>query len=323
MPGFEAAFLARLRDRILPDTMATEGLEAFVQGFRAEARDTSSLGLSVWRDWDSILRATEGHPDRPERNAPVSDLLDRIRIDHYELVDDAPRGLLSLDGAVIGVVDGTVLPNAEGAAFEMIRASRGVVEKLGVIGFHAGRRMAGRRSQIAVLAVWRDRAALRRFARQRDGALIDPRFTSLMEEWSFRTFGCLAPGRSLMPAAGAAVLLADDDGRYIEASAGVERVLGIPGELLIGRSISDLIPRDERVRQAELWRSFRETSEQEGSITLERPDGSRVEVRYRAATDVPEAGMHASVLSLPSDEPDVASVAGIVADAFLMYSQVA
>ena len=79
--------------------------------------------------------------------------------------------------------------------------------------------------------------------------------------------------------------------------AGVETVLGVPGVMLIGRSLADLTPPENRNEVAAAWEAFLASGHQEGSIELLRPDGRRVHVDFRARANTPEPGVHASILA--------------------------
>lgn len=142
-----------------------------------------------------------------------------------------------------------------------------------------------------------------------------PEFVDLVDAWKFETYDSLGPSRLFLSSAGPAVLLADDEGRYIDASPGIERVFGLPGEFMLGRRVWDFTPQPDLAAGRELWRAFIASGEQAGEYELARPDGTRVPVRYRARANCPEPGTHASVLSLLDEEPDPRPVPDIVAEA--------
>jgi PAS domain-containing protein len=206
--------------------------------------------------------------------------------------------------------------NAESAVHDMIRAVRPEVEAAGVIGLHVGRRVTGSTSELVVLALWRDRASLRRFAEGRSRGLLDPGFIAQLSRWSFETYDCLSPERLLVPPSGPAVLLVNDERRYVDASSGIEAILGIPGEFLLHRTIDELMPPEDQLAIDAAWASFLAAGAQDGEADLIRPDGVRIHVLYRARAGYPEPGLHASVLSLPGMPLDPRPVDQIVAEAF-------
>jgi PAS domain-containing protein len=238
-PGAESEVLRRLRTETVPEILTFDGLHAFTSGFRHEAGRTEHLALSTWADLAAI-EALSGSLEQSVVSTRQDDILENVRVDHFELVEPDDGAVVSLDGPVVGVVHAHVAPNADASAVEMIRASRPELARAGVLALHIGRRVSGHQTELAVLAVWRDRQSLHRFARARNGALIRPAFLDQTTSWSFETYDCLSPDRLMIPAAGPAVLLADDEGRYVDASPGVEAVLGIPGELILHRSVADL-----------------------------------------------------------------------------------
>ena len=90
-----------------------------------------------------------------------------------------------------------------------------------------------------------------------------------------------------------ALLLADDDGRYLDANPAATRLLGRSRNDLLGASIADVSAGD--VAAAELWREFLAAGELAGAYTIRRPDGTTVEVEYRATANV-RPGVHLSAM---------------------------
>src|SRR5277367_2613847 len=64
------------------------------------------------------------------------------------------------------------------------------------------------------------------------------------------------------------VLLADNDRRYREASVGAGKLLGLPREKLIGRTLDDFAGPSFRPLLSERWRAFLEEGEQQGTLQL-------------------------------------------------------
>jgi len=84
----------------------------------------------------------------------------------------------------------------------------------------------------------------------------------------------------------APILLADDDRRYREASAGASKLLGLPREKIIGRSLDDFAEHSFKPVISERWRTFLEEGEQEGLLQLVGPDGVPRDVEYTAKRNV-------------------------------------
>ena len=84
----------------------------------------------------------------------------------------------------------------------------------------------------------------------------------------------------------APILLADNDRRYREASVGASKLLGLPREKIIGRSLDDFAEPSFKPVISERWRAFLEEGEQEGTLPLVGPDGGPREVEYSAKGNV-------------------------------------
>ena len=84
----------------------------------------------------------------------------------------------------------------------------------------------------------------------------------------------------------APVLIADDDRHYREASVGASKLLGLPREEIIGRSLDDFTEPSFKPVISERWRTFLEVGEQEGTLELVGPDGVPREVEYIAKGNV-------------------------------------
>ena len=84
----------------------------------------------------------------------------------------------------------------------------------------------------------------------------------------------------------APILLTDDDRRYREASAGAARLLGLPREKIIGRSLDDFAEPGFKRAISERWSAFLKEGQQEGTLQITGPDGTPREVEYIAKGNV-------------------------------------
>ena len=82
------------------------------------------------------------------------------------------------------------------------------------------------------------------------------------------------------------ILIADDDRRYWDASSGAGRLLGLPRERIIGRTLDDFAEPSLKPLIPERWSSFLEKGEQEGTLQLLGPDGAPRDVDYTAKGSV-------------------------------------
>jgi formate hydrogenlyase transcriptional activator len=84
----------------------------------------------------------------------------------------------------------------------------------------------------------------------------------------------------------APILLADDDRRSREASIGASKLLGIPREKIIGRSLDDFAVPTFKPVISKQWHAFLRQGEQEGTLQLVGPGGQPRDVEYLAKGSV-------------------------------------
>jgi formate hydrogenlyase transcriptional activator len=84
----------------------------------------------------------------------------------------------------------------------------------------------------------------------------------------------------------APILIADNDRHYRDASSGAGKLLGLPREKIIGRSLDDFVEPSFKPQVSGLWQTFLEIGEQKGTLRLLAPDGSPREVEYTAKENV-------------------------------------
>jgi PAS domain S-box-containing protein len=84
----------------------------------------------------------------------------------------------------------------------------------------------------------------------------------------------------------APILIADNNRNYREASIGAGKLLGLPREKIIGRSLDDFAAPGAKPVIPERWKTFLKEGEQAGSLQLLGPDGAPREVEYIAKTNV-------------------------------------
>src|SRR5579862_8367639 len=84
----------------------------------------------------------------------------------------------------------------------------------------------------------------------------------------------------------APILIADNERRYQEASIGAGKLLGLPREKLIGRSLDDFAAPAIKPVISERWQAFLEEGEQQGALQLVGPDGTPRDVEYTAKGNV-------------------------------------
>jgi len=98
--------------------------------------------------------------------------------------------------------------------------------------------------------------------------------------------------RAIFDGASDAMLLADDERRYLDANAAAAELFGIPVSEIIGRTIDELVGTDG---VDEKWDAFVEGGTDTGERTITRPDGTVRWVEFRATANI-EPGRHLAML---------------------------
>jgi PAS domain S-box-containing protein len=99
--------------------------------------------------------------------------------------------------------------------------------------------------------------------------------------------------RAVFESALDAILVADDDGRYVAANPAACALLGLPLEKLLGRRIADFMEPGFDFGQA--WQTFRQQGHARGEMRLLAADGAMREVSFGAIRDV-RPGRHLTIL---------------------------
>jgi PAS domain S-box-containing protein len=90
-----------------------------------------------------------------------------------------------------------------------------------------------------------------------------------------------------------AMVVADEQGRYIEANRSACELFGLEKEELLGRSIEEFVSEEEDFEAA--WRQFEEDTIVRGTLEITRADGEERVVEYAATANI-VSGEHLSVL---------------------------
>jgi PAS domain S-box-containing protein len=114
-----------------------------------------------------------------------------------------------------------------------------------------------------------------------------------------RTERALADSQSLFQAvfqSGAdAILLADDEGRHIEANPAALKLLGFSRSEFLSKRIWEIIRLGDEQEPEKLWPTFLERREQQGEFQFTRLDGHALEIEYRASAGI-APGVHLCIL---------------------------
>jgi formate hydrogenlyase transcriptional activator len=92
--------------------------------------------------------------------------------------------------------------------------------------------------------------------------------------------------RAVVYQTAAPVLVADAVGQCQEASAGASKLLRLPREKIIGRSLDEFTEPASKARAAQLFRALQVYGEQEGALGIALPDAGPQDVKYTAKGNV-------------------------------------
>lgn len=90
------------------------------------------------------------------------------------------------------------------------------------------------------------------------------------------------------------LLVADDDGVYVDATEGVESVLGYRPSELTGVRVADIAAPDLQDQTPQEWMRFLKAGRQDGRYRLRAKDGRLVTLHYQARAHHPVPGFHVS-----------------------------
>lgn len=91
-----------------------------------------------------------------------------------------------------------------------------------------------------------------------------------------------------------AIMIADNDGKYVEINPAAEKLLGASRENIIGKKVADFVAPVRQKETEKLWSDFQEKGYQEGYFTISRESGIDRRIRYRAKSNF-LPGLHMSV----------------------------
>jgi PAS domain S-box-containing protein len=92
-----------------------------------------------------------------------------------------------------------------------------------------------------------------------------------------------------------AILLLDDQARYVDANPSACALLGYTRDELVQLTASDVTPPANHELLREIWGQFIETGQSSGPYTLQRKDGTLIEVDYRAVARI-RPGLHLCIM---------------------------
>lgn len=295
IPGQEARLQQFIRDDAVGIALQAPGLVSLQPAVRETRAGVEFVIVSTWTGFEDLTAAGRDL-DAPLMIPGADSMLADSHAEHYELVIGEARSM-PLREARLRMTRIPIRPNAESQYYEAVRrwADR-LLDETGMVAFSLGRRVAGRQDEIVAVQVWQDQAALVDAA----GPDVDKPIgaSELSRFWaadpSIEHFDALT---AIDPRPDApAILIADDERRYVHATPAAARLSGRSLARLLTMRVEDVTRASEREAVPEAWRRFVAEGAIQGPYVLERPDGSEVQVLYAAKANAPWPGSHASLL---------------------------
>lgn len=306
-----------VRSSAIRDALQIPGLLSFQPGVRQTPVGLELVIVSTWTDFDAIL-ATGRDLATPISMPAVAPMVMRGRADHYELVVGGARGIPVRD-ATLRVINARLQQRVGAIYFEQVREhAEPLLDDRRLVALLVGRRVADQCDDVVAVSIWADAETL---AASPSG---DP---TVPEAWG--GLGTLYDGEPVMEqfdvlaqaevaCATPAILLADDEGRYLHATPESARLTGRSVARLLTMRVEDLAAAPLRPQVSELWRRFLGDGAMKGTFLLDQPDGSAVPVHFAARANVPWPGCHASVLRGSDADPDIDVDAALAEAGFMI-----
>jgi PAS domain-containing protein len=302
--GEEARLQRYVRDEAVAQALQIPGLMSCQPAIRSTPSGTELVIVSTWNAFDDLAAAARDL-DGPVVLPGAEPMLAESHAEHYELVIGESRAM-PLRAGKLRLTRIQIRPNLEKAYYDTVRRwSDRLLDETGLVAFTLGRRVTNRQDEIVAVQIWQDDAALREFA----GSDLDQPMgvDELSQFWAadpvIEHFDALM---STEPRANApAILLADDQRRYVHATPAAARLSGRSLARLLTMRVEDVARATERAGVPETWSRFVADGSMRGPYVIERPDGSEVEVLYSARANTPWPGAHASLLIPLGDDPDL------------------
>jgi PAS domain S-box-containing protein len=118
-----------------------------------------------------------------------------------------------------------------------------------------------------------------------------------------------------------AMLLADDNGYYIEANSAACRLLGYTRNELRLLAMPDITPISKRPRASEIWQALMSVGKSSGEFTLLHKDDTLIQVEYHAVSNVVPA-VHLLVLrDITSQKQAEEALSGRIRESEIAYQQ--
>ena len=293
--GQETRLRRFVRDEAIAQALRLPGLMSFQPATRETRSGLELVIVSTWTGFDDLTAAGQ-HLDSPISIPGVADLIEEGRAEHYELVIGEARAM-PLSAAKLRLTRIPIRRHLEASYYDAVRQwSDRLLDETGMVAFSLGRRVVGQQDEIVAAEVWQDAEA----PRSTGGADVD----RPMGEPELSAYWAAPPAIEHFDALTAieprpdapAILVADDDRRYVHATPAAARLSGRSVARLLTMRVEDVTRPGEREAVPEAWQRFVASGSMHGPYVLERPDGSEIEVNFASKANTPWPGSHASLL---------------------------
>ena len=319
--GFDADQLVELRGRLARAARDVPGLESMIVGARRAVGHANSpveaAIVSVWRDVDLMIRATE--IDEQARFLALRLRLP-LEIDdavHYEIVGRTFAALPPESAAYLRILTVRARPNEEARLVETLRDQQPRLVDLGLVASHLGRRVVGKECEAVTVGVWPDRATIRRATRGRpERPLFEQDLVDWLDRAHLETYDGIEIAPRLPAASGPPIYIIDEELRIVDITAAAAATIGWPADELVGRSVLDISLAEPDVRGAP-WQTLLEEGRVSGEGPWLVPDAGAVFIRYIAERDMPIMGRHTVLVHRWNEPvPTISDLEQALAEAF-------
>jgi PAS domain-containing protein len=302
IPGEEARLERFVRDSAVASALKVKGLLSFQPAVRETRVCTELVIVSTWTGFEDLVAAgrdLDAPTIMPDADLMIAD----SHAEHYELVIGEARAM-PLREAKLRLTRIPIRQNVEASYYASVRrwADR-LLDDAGMVAFSLGRRVVGRQDEIVAAQIFQDEAALREVVGEDIGRPMGgPELSTYWAaEPAIEHFDALT---AVDPRPNApAILVADDNRRYVHATPAAAVLSGRPLARLLTLRVDDVSRPSERDAIPAAWEQFMTDGSMHGPYVLARPDGSEVEVRYASKANAPWPGSHTSLL-VPTGEAD-------------------
>ncbi|HET9522208.1 MAG TPA: PAS domain-containing protein [Candidatus Limnocylindrales bacterium] len=307
--------VAHVRDVVYALVGRMPGLRSFQTGIRERPDGRTEFVLvSTWQEFEHLMEALGPDLEHPAWLRDVDSRIQAEQADQFELVGEELRGVIPMTGGRLTISHGTLASGPAESFFDAARAWQADLLDRGlVLASHIGRRISGAHEDAVSVIV--------RGSEDGEGAEADAitepddAFRDYFAQLETAVYDAIARVDA-KPGAVPALLLADDERRYVFATPAAGRLLGRPVSRILGRRVEEVTGPGYVDAVPDMWARFIAEGLQAGDFTLTREDGSLAHVSFVARANTPWPGCHATVLAEPGadvDFDDALAAAGLIA----------